>query len=135
MNSGPPSKDGLAQTQTALVAAEAHVAKALQLYEAKKAAAKGVPLEELKKLGPRGEVAKTRLAQLRASLKESGERVTAEGYLEEAAQKVSAVMDALGKLEDVDSKFDEGDNTSLEETLGAVEQTDAASATAQTASS
>merc|ERR1719412_2624562 len=135
MNTGPPTKDTLAQTQTALAAAEAHIAKALQLYEAKKSAAKGVPLEELNKIGPRGEVAKTRLAQLKASLKESGERVTAEGYLEEAAQKVSAVMDALGKLEDIDSKFEEGDNTSLEDTMGAVEQTDAASATAQTVSS
>ena len=36
MNSGPPTKDGLTQTQTALAAAEAHLAKALQLYEAKK---------------------------------------------------------------------------------------------------
>jgi len=72
---------------------------------------------------------------LRASLKEAGERVTTEGYLEEAGQKVMAVTEALGKLEDIESRFQDGMNMSLEETLAKVKDSEGAAAQAQTASS
>jgi len=135
LNSDTPTKDGLAQAQTALQIAENHINKAMNVYDTKKQGATGVPLEELKKLAPRGEAARSRIANLRASLKEAGERVTTEGYLDEAGQKVTAVTDALGKLEDIESRFQDGDDMSLEETLAKVKESEAAAAQAQTASS
>lgn len=135
LNSDAPTKDGLSQAQNALQAAENHVSKAMSVYDDKKKGATGVPLEELQKLAPRGENARSRLAQLRTSLKEAGERVTIEGYMDEAANKVQAVTDALMKLEDIESRFQDGADMSLEETLSSVKDSEAAAAQAQTASS
>lgn len=135
LNADAPTKEGLNLAQTALTVAEAHVNKAMQAFEAKKQAATGMPLDELNKLGPRGEAARSRISQLRSSLKEAGERVTTEGYLEEAAQKVQLVVDALGKLEDIESRFQDCENISLEETLASVKASETAAAGAQTASS
>uniref|UniRef100_A0A7S0A754 Uncharacterized protein n=1 Tax=Pyrodinium bahamense TaxID=73915 RepID=A0A7S0A754_9DINO len=135
LNADAPTKDGLTQAQTALQVAENHINKAMQLYETKKQSASGMPLEELSKLGPRGEAARTRITQLRSNLKEAGERVTTEGYLEEASDKVQAVTDALGKLEDSESRLQEGDEISLEETLATVKASEQLAAGAQTASS
>eukprot|EP00416_Gambierdiscus_australes_P004688 CAMPEP_0171129418 /NCGR_PEP_ID=MMETSP0766_2-20121228/118908_1 /TAXON_ID=439317 /ORGANISM="Gambierdiscus australes, Strain CAWD 149" /LENGTH=1029 /DNA_ID=CAMNT_0011592615 /DNA_START=23 /DNA_END=3112 /DNA_ORIENTATION=+ len=135
LNSDTPTKDGLTQATTALHVADSHINKAMQLYEAKKQSATGMPLEELSKLGPRGEAARSRIVQLRASLKEAGERVTTEGYMEEALAKVQAVTDALAKVEDSESHFQEGEEMSLEETLSTVKASEAAAAGAQTASS
>jgi len=135
LNSDTPTKDGLSQAQNALQVAEAHINKAVQLFETKKQAATGMPLEELSKLGPRGDAAKTRIAQLRSALKEADQRVMTDSYLEEATQKVLLVTDALGKLEDIESRFQDGIEISLEETLATVKSSETAAAAAQTASS
>jgi len=130
-----PTKDGLNQAQHALQTAEEHINQAMRVYENKKQAATGVPLEELLKLGPRGDAARNRIQNLRAMLKEAGERVTTDGYLCEASEKVQAVVDALSKLEDIESKFQDDEVYSLEEVLATVKSSESAVVAAQSSMS
>mmetsp|Transcript_14154 Transcript_14154/g.44179 ORF Transcript_14154/g.44179 Transcript_14154/m.44179 type:complete len:808 (+) Transcript_14154:3300-5723(+) len=135
LNVDTPNKDGLAQAHTALQVAENHINKAMQLYEQRKHGASGVALEELSKIGPRGEAGRARITDLRTALKAAGERVAAEGYLDEAAAKLGAVTDALGKVEDCEARFQDGIELPLEEILSTVKDSETAAAVAQTASS
>jgi len=68
-------------------------------------------------------------------LKEAGERVTTDGYLCEASEKVQAVVDALSKLEDIESKFQDDQVYSLEEVLATVKSSESAVVAAQSSMS
>jgi len=135
LQSDVPTKEALDQVKHALQMAEEHINQTMRVFDNKKQSAKGVPLEELMKLGPRGEAAKKRVMKLRTSLKEAGERVTIEGYLTEAEAKVQAVTEALAKLEEIEAQFQDSTECSLEEVMTAVRSSEGAAATAQTASS
>jgi len=72
---------------------------------------------------------------LRTSLKEAGERVTIDGYVTEAEEKLQAVTDAVAKLEEIDARFQDGVEYSSEEILALVKSSEGSAASAQTASS
>jgi len=135
MNSDVPTKESLQQVQQALQLADEHVNQAMRVFDSKKQSATGIPLEELKKLEPRGVAAKSRIQQLRTSLKEAGERVTIDGYVTEAEEKLQAVTDAVAKLEEIDARFQDGVEYSSEEILALVKSSEGSAASAQTASS
>jgi len=135
MNADVPTKESLTQVQQALQLADEHVNQTIRVFDSKKQSASGVPLEELKKLEPRGAAAKARLQQLRTNLKEAGERVTIDGYVHEAEEKLHAVTDAVAKLEEIDARFQDGVEYSSDEILALVKSSEGAAAGAQTASS
>jgi len=140
LRSETPTKEGLAQAQQAIVTAEDHVGQAMRLVQTKKTiAGAGVGLEELQKLEPRGEAAKSRVAGLKTAMKEAGERVTVDAFINEAQEQVQKVTDELSKLEDAEggeASTEGGSGAStLEQALEGVTASEAAAAQATTAAS
>jgi len=135
LQSDTPNKEALQSAHRALQVAEEHVNSAMRTYQTKKKASAGMAVDELAKLEPRGDAALKRIRSFRTALKEVGERVTTDGYVDGASEKVQAVTDALAKLEEIEGRFQDSDSISLEEVLQAVKSSEGAAGAAQTASS
>lgn len=110
-----PTKESLAQAHQAVSVADQHMTQALRMFESKKCLASGTSLEELTALGPRGDSAKGRITQLKVALKDASERATLDAYIQEATEKVYSVVEAIGKLEEVDARMKGGEDVTPDE--------------------
>lgn len=118
-----PSKDALDKAQKALEVAGKNVETAITALEGKVAKAKGAAAEALKALlESKGGALRSRLTTLRASLKDGSSRVTAMGFVKQAAEKLEGVKEELRKLEDA--------NAAAEAVLAGLSDTDIAGRTA-----
>lgn len=130
-----PSQDGLKHAQQALQSAEEQVSEASALIEKKQETATEIAKQELAKFVHRSEVAHKRITDLKASLKSASERVTTEGFVKEASEKVQEVTSALAKLEEAEAGVNSandasqsGDESKTSEAIAATAQTAASAA-------
>jgi len=132
---GDRTPEELSDAQQCLVKAQERLSSVVQPFETKKASASGVIREELSKLDGQCSAAQSRLTQLKASIKEAGERVTRLGITREANEKLQEVTDAIDKAGALQGTLLMGDDVAASEALAAAKEMEAALALAQSASS
>jgi len=134
------TKEALQQAEEAHAKASEQISDALKLMEQRKKAAPSGPAadEEFKKLDERAKQGQEKLANLKGAHKNAHERVSCEALLEEAADKLRVVQEAIRKATDAEGPFLMGvEELPLDEALAAVKECEvaanAANVTASTA--
>jgi hypothetical protein len=133
-DTGLLSKESMKNAETAVSKASEHVAAVMSFIVLKKRTAAGLARDELMKMEERAKASQVRLQQLKASHKEAAEKSTCESLLQEAGEKLKAVVETVGKAGEAEAPFLMGvEELPLEDTLVAVKGCEQSASQANTA--